>query len=151
MSPGLTIQGTTLPVALLSNHCEQFLLMSAQSLATVTQPQAVELQITATQQHTENIHPLIQLSDGKRQTQAEHIGGGGLRFNLSVQNRLEQVDRQKGLGKTRSQHLHIHGVGEVAKASFIRLIHCMKPMQQRIRLIGHQLILRQGRPCGCSN
>ena len=88
MSPGLTIQGTTLPVALLSNHCEQFLLMSAQSLATVTQPQAVELQITATQQHTQNIHPLIQLSDGKRQTQAE----GGQSRSVLARGRLQIND-----------------------------------------------------------
>jgi|TARA_Y100000022_G_scaffold183875_1_gene178442 hypothetical protein len=47
MGPGLTIQGATLPMTLLPHHCEQSMVVSAQSFAALTQTWAVELQIVA--------------------------------------------------------------------------------------------------------
>ena len=47
MGPGLTIQGATLPMTLLPHHCEQSMVVNAQSFAALTQTGAVELQIVA--------------------------------------------------------------------------------------------------------
>ena len=47
MGPGLTIQGAPLPMTLLLHHCEQSMVVSAQSFAALTQTWAVELQIVA--------------------------------------------------------------------------------------------------------
>ena len=99
MGTGLTIEGATLPVALLPNHCEQSMVVSAQTLAALTQSWAVELQIVAAQEHTKNIHALIEIADGQRETQPQHICGGRLRLHLSFQHGVKKADGQERLGQ----------------------------------------------------
>jgi hypothetical protein len=98
MGSGLTIEGATLPVALLLNHCEQSMVVTAQTLAALTQSWTVELQIVAAQKHTKNIHALIEITDGQRQPQPQHICGSGLRFHLTLQSGVEKADGKKRLG-----------------------------------------------------
>ena len=99
MGPGLTIQGATLPMTLLPHHCEQSMVVSAQSFAALTQTWAVELQIVAAQEHTEHIHALVELTDGQREAQAKHVRSGWLRFDLSLQDSIKKADGEKGLGQ----------------------------------------------------
>ena len=141
MGPGLTIEGATLPMTLLPNHCEQCIVVSAQSFAALTQTWAVELQIVAAQEHTEHIHALVEIADGQRKSQAKHVGGRWLRFDLSLQDSIQKTDGQKGLGEPRPQHLNIHSVGQIAKASLKCLIHGMDPVQKCIRVPGEKVVV----------
>ena len=49
MGSGFAIKTTTLPVALLTHHCAQILLMLAKPTSTSPQTMAVELQLAAPQ------------------------------------------------------------------------------------------------------
>ena len=100
MGPGLTIEGATLPMTLLPNHCEQCIVVSAQSFAALTQTWAVELQFVAAQEHTEHIHALVELTDGQREAQAKHVRGGWLRFDLPLQDSIQKADWKEGLGQS---------------------------------------------------
>ena len=87
-------------MTLLPHHCEQSMVVSAQSFAALTQTWAVELQIVAAQEHTEHIHPLVEIADGKRESQAKHVRGSGLCFNLSLQDSIQKADGKEGLGQS---------------------------------------------------
>ena len=140
MGSGLAIQGAALPVALLPNHSEQSVLMAAQSFAALTQAWAIELEVIASKQHAKNVHALVDFAHGQGEAQTQHIGGGWLRFNLTLQNRVQKTDRQKRLGQPRAQHLHIHSVGQIAQPTLQRLVHGMDPVQQGVRLAGEEMV-----------
>ena len=144
MRPSFTIQTATLPMALLPDHFEQFLLLVAQATTATSQAEAFEFQLTATHQHTENIHPWAQLSHGERQLKPQQIGACRLRFHLTVQDGLQQIHRQQGLGQTGTQQLNIHGMGEVPQSSRQGQIHGVHPLQQRHRHGRQQVVLLLG-------
>ena len=141
MRKGLTIQRATLPVTLLPNHCEQGMVVSAQALTALTQTEAVELQVVAPQKHAEHVHPLIEIADGQWQAQPQHICGGGLCFDLSLQNGFEKTDGQKRLGQPRPKHLHVHSVGKIAQPPLKGLIHGIDPVQEGIRITGQKVVI----------
>ena len=67
------IEVSALPMPLLSNHCVQFLLMLTKSTPTSTQTMAVKFQFAGSQQKTEHINALFQITDGHGKAQAEQI------------------------------------------------------------------------------
>ena len=80
-------------MALLSNHCEQFSLLFAQTLTTPSQPVTVEFQFTGTQQDTKDVHARLQITHRQRQPQPNQIGSGSLGLQLTSDDSLQQIDR----------------------------------------------------------
>jgi hypothetical protein len=68
MGPGLTIEGATLPVTLLSDHCGQDLLVVAQTAAATAQSMAIEFQLTRANQNRKNVHAGLKLTHGQGQS-----------------------------------------------------------------------------------
>tara|TARA_E500000331_G_scaffold274709_1_gene266951 strand:+ start:575 stop:1102 length:528 start_codon:yes stop_codon:yes gene_type:complete len=118
-------------MALLPNHFEQFLVLVAQATATTSQAKAVEFQLTAAHQHTENIHSRTKIAHGERQLKSQQIGGGSLCFHLANQHSLQQIHRQQSLGQAGTQELNIHRMGEIPKPTRQGQIHGIHPLQQR--------------------
>ena len=131
-------------MALLPDHFEQFLLLVAQATTATSQAEAVEFQLTAAHEHTENIHPWTQLPHGEGQLKPQQIGGCRLRFHLPVEHGLQQVDRQESMGQTAPQQLDVDGMGEVPEPTCQGQIHRVHPLKQRHRHGREQVVLLIG-------
>ena len=120
-------------MALLSNHCEQFSLLLAQTLTTPSQLVTVEFQFTGTQQDTKDVHARLQITHRQRQPQANQIGSGRLGFQLPGKDSLQEIDRQECLRQSDSQHLHVHRMGKIAETTRQCPFHALHPGKESIR------------------
>jgi hypothetical protein len=141
MGTGLKIKTSALPMPLLTHHCEQITVMGVKAAATAPQAVTIKFEFACPQKQAENIDSLLHLTHGHRQSQSQQIRGRGLGFNLPAQHCFQQIHRQQSSCQTAAQHLHIHGMGEVAQTSGQGLIQTIHPLEQRIRHLRQQTMV----------
>lgn len=137
--PGLPIQGATLPVALLLDHFEQAPVVFVKTLSTAAKSMAVKFQIAASEHETEHVHAGFLFTDRQRQPQPQDICCSRLCFDLAFESGIQKIDREQCLSQSGTQHLDIHGMGEVSEPALESLFHRFHPEQKTVGSCGKKM------------